>query len=70
MINEKVKIKCINNGPARIHGCFDLEFPDGTLKEINGVISLCRCGMSEKMPMCDGSHKNCIPQHDDRISTI
>lgn len=66
---EKVKIRCIKNGPARVHGDFEVEFPDGTIKEISGVISLCRCGISEKMPLCDGAHKNCIPKHDDRITT-
>ncbi len=66
MEENKVKITCVNNGPARIEGTFTLVFPNGTEKELTGPLSLCRCGMSNAMPLCDGEHKNCVPRHDDR----
>lgn len=66
MNNEKTIITCVKNGPARVEGDFELVFPNGETKQISGRISLCRCGISEKMPLCDGAHKNCIPRHDER----
>ena len=70
MYEEKVEITCVKNGPARINGNFKLIFPTGEEKTISGRLSICRCGMSEKMPLCDGAHKNCTPQHDDRVNKI
>ncbi len=66
MSEQKTVITCVNNGPARIAGDFTLVYPDGREEEISGRISLCRCGMSGNMPICDGSHKNCVPRHDER----
>lgn len=68
MEKETVKITCVNNGPARVEGTFTLVFPDGKEMKIeDGRLSICRCGMSEKMPLCDGAHKNCVPRHDNRF---
>lgn len=66
MFEDKVVITCVKNGPARVEGRFSLIFPDGEERQIDGRISLCRCGMSNLMPICDGEHKNCVPMHDDR----
>lgn len=65
---ETTKITCVNNGPARVEGKFILVSPDGSEQEIEGRLSLCRCGISEKMPLCDGNHKNCTPRHDERMA--
>ncbi len=67
MEDNLVRVICVNNGPARIEGKFVLVFPDGTEEMIDGRRSICRCGMSALMPICDGSHKNCVPRHDDAL---
>jgi len=52
------KIVCLNNGPLRIEGDFEILDPSGAAYGLAGrtVISLCRCGHSENKPFCDGSH--------------
>jgi len=52
------KITCMNNGPIRIEGEFEILDPAGASFGLAGrtVISLCRCGHSENKPFCDGSH--------------
>ena len=52
------KITCMNNGPIRIEGDFEIFDPTGAAFGLAGrtVISLCRCGQSANKPFCDGSH--------------
>ena len=52
------KITCLNNGPIRIEGEFEIADPTGATFGLGGrqAISLCRCGHSENKPFCDGSH--------------
>ncbi len=52
------KITCMNNGPIRIEGEFEILDPTGAAFGLAGrkVISLCRCGHSANKPFCDGSH--------------
>ena len=45
------------NGPLKISGNFILKDSDGNQLETGDVIYICRCGSSEKMPFCDGTHK-------------
>jgi CDGSH-type Zn-finger protein len=55
---ETMKVTVNNNGPLRLEGEFSIS--DATGKEFGlagrTVISLCRCGLSENKPFCDGSH--------------
>lgn len=53
------KITVNNNGPIRIEGEFEICDPAGATFGLAGrtVISLCRCGLSENKPFCDGAHK-------------
>ena len=54
------KITVGRNGSLRIEGeDFQLVDPEGKEYGLGGrtVVSLCRCGQSEKKPYCDGSHK-------------
>lgn len=44
------------NGPLRVRGV-GLSAADGTFFEPADRCSLCRCGRSNTMPFCDGSHK-------------
>jgi CDGSH-type Zn-finger protein len=52
------KIEVRSNGPLRVEGDFTLVDPAGHAFGLGGrtVVSLCRCGHSEKKPFCDGSH--------------
>ena len=52
------KVTAISNGPIRIEGEFEILDPAGACFGLAGrtVISLCRCGLSENKPFCDGSH--------------
>jgi len=44
-------------GPVTITGSFEIILEDGTKLEKREKVSICRCGMSQKMPICDGAHK-------------
>lgn len=44
------------NGPLRVRGV-GLSASDGTVFEPADRCSLCRCGRSNTMPFCDGTHK-------------
>lgn len=53
------KITINNNGSIRIEGEFEVFDAQGQQFDRIGrtVIGLCRCGLSENKPFCDGSHK-------------
>jgi len=44
-------------GPVTITGSFEVILEDGSVLEKREKVSICRCGMSQKMPFCDGAHK-------------
>lgn len=51
-----VMVKVYVDGPVVIKGDFTL-VEQGNRKEMKGAtLSICRCGISERMPICDGSH--------------
>jgi CDGSH-type Zn-finger protein len=58
MAEEAVHITVRPNGPLRVEGHIILKDADGKEWDLTGkpAISLCRCGMSEKRPFCDGAH--------------
>ncbi len=47
------------NGSMKVEGDFEIVDKNGTTYGLGerSVVSLCRCGLSKKMPFCDGSHK-------------
>lgn len=52
-----VSVKIMADGPIVVKGNFDLVY-DGNKKEVNeSMISICRCGVSDHMPFCDGQHR-------------
>ena len=52
-----VSVKIMIDGPVVIKGNFTFKY-SGNNKEIKeGIISLCRCGVSNHMPFCDGTHR-------------
>lgn len=55
----ETKVTVNNNGPLRIEGEFRICDMQGGVFGLAGrtVISLCRCGLSENKPFCDGNHK-------------
>ncbi|MGG4492086.1 CDGSH iron-sulfur domain-containing protein [Metabacillus idriensis] len=54
---NKVQIKVNDNGSLRVTGDVELVDAAGNAFQTKQSFSLCRCGLSKKMPFCDGSHK-------------
>lgn len=54
---SKSKIKVRDNGSLLVQGDFELVDADGNVFETKPTVSLCRCGLSDNKPFCDGSHK-------------
>ena len=48
-----------SNGSLKIEGDFETRDKEGNVYDLGGreIISICRCGMSQNKPFCDGSHK-------------
>ena len=52
-----VSVKIMVDGPIVVKGNFTLVY-NGIRKEIqDSLISLCRCGVSDHLPFCDGKHR-------------
>ncbi len=53
------KITVNSNGSLKIEGDFELRDKEGNLYDLGGrdVIGICRCGLSQNKPFCDGAHK-------------
>jgi CDGSH-type Zn-finger protein len=58
MASTKITVK--DNGSLKIEGDFEIVDKTGALYDLGGreIISVCRCGLSQNKPFCDGSHKN------------
>ena len=54
------KITINSNGSIKVQGEFEIVDPQGNVYGLAGrdTISLCRCGLSQNKPFCDGSHKD------------
>lgn len=52
------KVTIFNNGPIRVEGEFTVVDAEGNAYDLAGrtAIGLCRCGLSENKPFCDGAH--------------
>lgn len=48
-----------SNGSLRVEGDIEIRDKEGNLYDLGGreIVSLCRCGLSQNKPFCDGSHK-------------
>jgi uncharacterized Fe-S cluster protein YjdI len=54
---QAVSVKVMPDGPIVFKGSFSITY-DGNQKEVkDGMISICRCGVSDHMPFCDGRHR-------------
>lgn len=55
--DRPVSVKIMTDGPIVIKGNLKLMY-NGNEKEINdSMISICRCGVSDHQPFCDGQHR-------------
>jgi len=52
-----VVVKILDDGPIHIVGDFDVVDAEGNAFRKRGLFSLCRCGLSNRKPYCDGSHR-------------
>ena len=57
MSGKPVEIRIMKNGPYIVEGDFRVLGSDGREKRPMLMTSFCRCGASESMPFCDGSHR-------------
>lgn len=51
------RVKVIPNGPLILYGDIELQDGQDSVLERANEIGLCRCGLSQRKPWCDGSHK-------------
>ena len=56
-ISEVTKIEVFPNGPLRVHGNVEIQHSNGSVEKRERITALCRCGMSQNKPYCDGTHK-------------
>ena len=54
---NSVSVKVMVDGPIVLKGNFTLNY-DGIKKDVkDSIISICRCGVSDHQPFCDGRHR-------------
>lgn len=53
----EVKIKLVANGPLLVEGPAVVIGLDGHALKQGAKMALCRCGLTENRPFCDGAHK-------------
>ena len=57
MATTKLTIK--SNGAIKVEGNFEIVDANGNVFDLGGreAVALCRCGLSQNKPFCDGAHK-------------
>lgn len=58
------------NGPYLVQGAVRIVDSDGNEfpVDLSKPVALCRCGASQRRPFCDGAHKSCGFQGEDRVN--
>ena len=54
---EPVEIRIMKDGPYVVEGDFVMYDSDGNELKKMAITSFCRCGQSNSMPFCDGTHR-------------
>ena len=56
---SKTKITVNSNSSIKVEGDFEIVDRNGGVYNLQGreIVALCRCGLSQNKPFCDGSHK-------------
>ncbi len=56
-MSSKLTVK--TNGSILVEGDFEIYDDKGNKFDLGGrnIVSICRCGLSNNKPFCDGSHK-------------
>ena len=57
---SKTKLTINSNGSVKVEGDFEIVDSQGNSYNLQGrtVLGICRCGLSNNKPFCDGSHRN------------
>ena len=57
---SKTKLTINSNGSVKVEGDFEIVDSQGNSYNLQGrtALGLCRCGLSNNKPFCDGSHRN------------
>jgi CDGSH-type Zn-finger protein len=66
---SQVTIRVRDHGPLLVEGPFTVVDAAGNSFQIpqgKPAVALCRCGQSKNKPFCDGSHRDCNFQADNR----
>jgi CDGSH-type Zn-finger protein len=50
-------MKILDNGPLFVNGEVEMSDALGNRFTLGKQFTLCRCGLSDKKPFCDGSHR-------------
>lgn len=66
-----VEVRIRPHGPFVVTGPITLVDTEGQSYDLTGKesVALCRCGASANRPFCDGSHKGCGFESEDRVPT-
>ncbi|CAG2532662.1 MULTISPECIES: CDGSH iron-sulfur domain-containing protein [Maribacter] len=57
---SKTKLTINSNGSVKVEGDFEIVDSQGNSYNLQGrtALGICRCGLSNNKPFCDGSHRN------------
>ncbi|SIT47576.1 conserved hypothetical protein [Paraburkholderia piptadeniae] len=50
-------IEIVDDGPMKLTGEFELRDDKGEVVRARKIYTLCRCGLSARLPFCDASHE-------------
>lgn len=56
-VARPVSVKVMTDGPIVLKGNFKYTYNGITKVVEDSIVSICRCGVSDHMPFCDGKHR-------------